>query len=108
MKHFVHLVIAALLTLGAVSPAQAAETISRAVFVTIDSVEVIGERNLEIGGILDGEAEVRTFQFNFSDSATSALCHKQALLATERPGRYALEVGHRGGINRFTCKLVRR
>jgi hypothetical protein len=78
-------------------------------FATVDSYSA-HEGNFTVTGIPVGQSQPVSKDYYFSGNdnfgvAAAADCHRSALLAMERPGRYVLTVS--SGYNSYYCKLTR-
>ena len=107
ISRFVQASIAAVLLLLAVPSAVHADSSDAITFETVDSVVYLDNQGLAVTGIPAGQTQAVEHQFFFYASVGSSDCHKQALLAMDRPGRYRLTFESRGGVS-YSCRLTRR
>jgi hypothetical protein len=76
-------------------------------FETVDSVQFHDNRSLIVKGIPVGQSQPQEYSFYFyASNEAAAECHKQALIAMDRPGRYRLELTSPD--EGYACRLIRR
>jgi hypothetical protein len=127
MRHLLHLAAAFVLVLLAARSSSAADnnvaftppTPIHVVFETVDAVTTQSDESLLIEGIVQGESEPRAVSFRVgptssqnypSTGAQATDCHRQAMLALTKPGRFLLKLddNYPSSYSIFTCTIRRQ
>jgi hypothetical protein len=78
---------------------------------TVDAIEAISNRSIEVTGIIAGNSAPSTTRYTLASSTTpneaGARCDRYALLAMSKPGKFQLVMTTLSGAF-STCKLVVR
>jgi hypothetical protein len=111
MRYRVNVLLAVASLTFAAARTEAAEIPT--VFDTVDAVEVGGTGGgprVIVTGVQTGESTPTTIEFTFfNNTDTASHCHRLAVLAMSKPGRFQFAIFTRsGGSLDGGCKLIRR
>jgi hypothetical protein len=111
VKYALHTLAAlALVSLVSGSSSASPPTANAKVFEAVDAVTVLSDNLLRVEGLLQGESTPQTLSFTINSSSTAMAtsnCHRQAMLAISKPGRFFLEFEPLS-FSTFQCTLRRR